>query len=70
MASREEQSLAMRSRIKKENKKEYDNEKRVKELTRRGFNEGAISGMMEIPESHVRKMKKHRTTEMICDGKV
>ena len=63
-------SPRQRGKISRENQQEYDNEKRAKELSRRGFNEEAIGGMMMIPERHARKMVKHRTDDIILDGKL
>lgn len=59
-----------RAQVSKENKKEYDNEKRVKELTRRGYNEAAVAGMMQISEKEVRNMRDHKTNAIFCDGEL
>lgn len=63
-------SLKQRARINKENIKEYDNEKRAKELASRGFNQELISGMMMIPEHKIHKMINHKTKEIIRDGEL
>ena len=63
-------SLAQRARVCKDNRKEYDNEKRAKELSARGFNQEAIAGMMEIKEHEVVKLVKHQTKAIIRDGEL
>ena len=59
-------------RIIRENVKEYQNERRAKELSRRGYDPGQISAMMQIPVHHVEKMKRHSvdSKEMKVDGKL
>lgn len=57
---RKEMSGILRNRVSKTNKKEFDNEKRVKELTSRGYGQEAVAGMMGIPEKDVEKMRDHK----------
>ena len=60
-----------RQTVSKTHRQEYDNEKRAKELKRKGFNQEAIGGMMEIPEHHVVKMLRHDARgEMHLDGQL
>ena len=61
--------------ISKENKAEWRNERRVKELARRGYGVGEIQAMTHaksggIAAHHVEKMIKHDTKnrEMTLDG--
>lgn len=57
-------------KISRENVKEYQNERRVKELSRRGYDPGQISAMMQISTGQVQKMKRHTVnpSEMRIDG--
>lgn len=57
-------------KISKQNRQEFGNEKRVKELAKRGFNHAAIAGMMEIPEHHAKRMIKHKASDITLDGKL
>jgi len=63
-------SNAKRGQVSKQNLGTYDTEKRAKELFRRGFNEAAVSGMMEIPEKDARKFRDHKTKDIHCDGEL
>lgn len=56
--------------VSQENKGEYQTEKRVQELTKGGFNEAAISGMMKIPESSVKTLRKKTGQNIHLDGKI
>ena len=63
--------------ISPENRTEFHNEKRAKELKRRGYHAHQIAAMMESPhnnirEQHVKKWLKHQpnTNEMRLDGKL
>lgn len=69
----------LRKRVSKENQAEFANEKRAKELSVRGYNQGAIAGMMQISEREARKLVDHRTKRprsrankptMVLDGDV
>lgn len=64
-----------RGTISKENKTEYRNEKRIKELSRRGYGIDNIRAMVKaknngIEEHHVEKILKHPVNqkEMKLDG--
>ena len=46
--------------VSKENKETYRQEKTVQELSAKGFNEAAISGMTTIPEGEVKRFMKNR----------
>lgn len=70
MPSRRDISLAKRAGISRQNKGEYDNEKRAKELSRRGFNQEAIAGMMQVSEHEAIRMVDHRTKDIFCDGEL
>lgn len=68
---------AARARVSRENRQEYDNEKRARELDARmpcGTSEAksvAIAKMMNIPEAHARKLiDKKRKGKVILDGKI
>jgi len=55
--------------VSSENKQEYLNERRAKELTKRGFNQEAVAGMMNMSEKEATSMiNRHSTKEMIVDG--
>jgi hypothetical protein len=56
-----EMSRICRNRVSKENRQEYDNEKRAKELNRRGYHQGQIAAMMGMGEGEVRRMVDHKT---------
>lgn len=74
--SREIESIRKREQVSKENRQEYRNEKRIKELFARGKREGkrydphAIGEMMKIPEHQVERMLKHKSNDVILDGKL
>lgn len=66
-----------RGTISKENKTEWRNEKRIKELSRRGYDVGQIQAMTYaknngIEEHHVEKILKHSVNqkEMRLDGQL
>jgi len=64
--------------ISKENRGEWRNEKRVKELAKKGYGVGNIAAMMftkdnNIRERHVEKMLKHKIVnkrDMVLDGQL
>ena len=63
--------------VSKENRVEFQNEKRVKELHRRGYNVGNIHAMMSgekktFTVSQIEKMvkKKREPKDMVLDGKL
>jgi len=57
--TRKEMAGILRRRVSSENKQEFDNEKRAKELARRGYNQEAVAGMMQISEHEAVKLVKH-----------
>ncbi len=64
-------------KILQENKTEFANEKRVKELARRGYHPENIEAMLysksnNIRGQQIRKWLKHETSpgEMVLDGKL
>lgn len=67
---------AARASISRENRQEYDNEKRAKELNRRmpcghiHAKAVAIAKMMRIPESHARKLIESKNKGVVLDGKI
>lgn len=64
--------------ISKESRTEWNNEKRAKELTRRGYDVGQISAMMDSPRDkistrQVEKWVKHKVRDhrdMVIDGRL
>lgn len=63
--------------ISRENKREWMNEKRAKELQRRGYKSHQIEAMMYAKDNNIRgqqikKWLKHETKpgEMVLDGKL
>ena len=70
-------SQVARRKVSRENRQEYDNHKRALELERKmpcGHKDAkavAISKMMQIPESHAKKLldKKH-SKNVVLDGKI
>ena len=68
-------SQAARGRVSRENRQEYDNEKRAKELNAKmpcGHVDAkavAVAKMMSISESHAKKLIK-RKSGVILDGKI
>ena len=63
-----EQGQAQLKKVCKTNKEEYRTEKRVLELGKRGFNEGAVSGMMQISESSAKAMLRKKHKGILLDG--
>ena len=70
---------ANRNRVSRENRQEYDNEKRAIELSRKmpcGHPDAkavAVAKMMGIPESHAKKFINNDLkgkSKVICDGKI
>lgn len=70
---------SMRNRISRENRQEYDNEKRAIELHRKmpcGHPDQkavAIAKMMNIPEAHAKRYIQNDLkgrSKVICDGKI
>lgn len=67
---------AARNRVSRENRQEYDNEKRAKEIANRmpcGHQDAkavAISKMMLIPESHAKKILSKKDSKVVLDGKI
>jgi hypothetical protein len=67
---------AARGRVRRENRQEYDNEKRAKELER-WMPDGhvdakavAIAKMMGIDEHQAKALVKRRSKGMVLDGKI
>jgi len=56
---KKEMAGILRRRVSTENKQEFDNEKRAKELARRGYNQEAVAGMMQISEHEAVKLVRH-----------
>lgn len=64
-------SVSSQPNVSKENKTEYGNAKRVKELSRQGYNNGAIRAMMGESNFSSRKIEKMRREKHVTlDGKV
>ena len=67
---------AARASISRENRQEYDNEKRAKELNKRmpdGHRHAvavAIAKMMCIPEHHAIKLIESKNKGVVLDGKI
>ena len=67
---------AARASISRQNRQEYDNEKRAKELSRRmpgGHRRAvavAIAKMMCIPEHHAVKLIESKNKGVVLDGKI
>lgn len=67
---------AARASISRENRQEYDNEKRAKELSKRmpdGHRHGvavAVAKMMNINEKHARKLIDSKNKGVVLDGKI
>ena len=65
-----------RGAVSRENRQEYDNEKRAKELARRmpsGSREAvsvAVAKMMSIPEAHARRLVMKKNQKVVLDGKI
>ena len=54
--------------VSQENKKEFQEEKKVQELAKQGFNEAAISGMTGHSEGSVKNMMKKAGQNIVLDG--
>lgn len=69
-------SQIARSFVSKENRQEYDNEKRAKEINAKmaascaDYNAVAVAKMMNVSEQQAKKMIKARTKGMVLDGKI
>jgi len=69
-------SQAARGNVSRQNRQEYDNEKRAKELSAKmpdGHRHAvavAVAKMMDIPEHHAKKLIEKKSPSMILDGKV
>lgn len=67
---------AARHKISRQNRQEYDNEKRAKELNAKmpcGHVDAkavAIAKMMDISENNAKKMIKSKSKGMVLDGKI
>jgi hypothetical protein len=67
---------ASRNRISRENRQEYDNEKRAIEIANRmpcGHRDAkavAISKMMLIPENHAKRILSKKDSKVVLDGKI
>ena len=68
---------AARGKVSRENRQEYDNHKRALELEKRmpcGHRDAkavAVSKMMQIPESHAKKLLDPRRSKgVVLDGKI
>ena len=67
---------AARASVSRENRQEYDNEKRAKELIARmpdGHIDGravAVAKMMSIDEHKAKKLIKNKSKGMVLDGKI
>lgn len=67
---------AARGRVSRQNRQEYDNHKRALELSakmpcgHRDAKAVAISKMMRLPESHVKKMLAKKPNGVVLDGKI
>lgn len=66
---------AARARVSRENRQEYDNEKRAKELMNKmpdGHSDAravAVAKMMNIPEHHAKKLVQSKSG-VVLDGKI
>lgn len=69
-------SQVFRGSISRENRQEYDNEKRAKELHRKmpdspvEYNAAAVAKMMRIDEHKARKLILSNSKGVILDGKI
>ena len=69
-------SQIARGRVGRENRQEYDNEKRAKELNRKmpdscmEYNAVAVARMMSIDEHKARKLISSKSRGVILDGKI
>ena len=69
-------SQRARGSVSRENRQEYDNEKRAKELNRRmpdscdEYNAVAVAKMMSIDEHKARKLIQSKSRGMVLDGKI
>ena len=68
---------AARNRVSRENRQEYDNEKRAIEISNKmpcGHRDAkavAVSKMMLIPESHAKKiLANSKNSKVVLDGKI
>lgn len=67
---------AARASVSRENRQEYDNEKRAKELSKRmpdGHRHAvavAVAKMMNITESHAKKLIDRKNKGVVLDGKI
>ena len=67
---------AARGSVSRQNRQEYDNEKRAKELSNKmpcGHVDAkavAVSKMMSIPEHHAKELIKRKSKGMVLDGKI
>lgn len=69
----QEMAAICRRRVSNENRQEFDNEKRAKELSRRGYDPGQIGAMMQVSSREAEKMIQHKTDgrkgpNMVLDG--
>ena len=69
-------SQVARGSVSRENRQEYDNEKRAKEIIRR-MPDGAlhartvaVAKMMSIPEHHAKKLVERKSKGMVLDGRI
>lgn len=69
-------SQVTRGNVSRENRQEYDNEKRAREIHRKmpdscaDYNAVAISKMMGIPEHKAKKMIKKPSKGVMLDGRI
>ncbi len=65
-----------RLKVSRENRQEYDNEKRARELAAKmpdGHRDAvavAVAKMMNINESHAKKMINNKNSKVVLDGKI
>ena len=75
-ALRHTPSQEARLAVSRENRQEYDNEKRAKELSRKmpdscqEYNAVAVAKMMSIDEHKARKLIQSKSRGMVLDGKI
>lgn len=69
-------SQSARNRVSRENRQEYDNEKRAKEINAKmpdsspEYNAVAVAKMMDIPEGVARSLILKKSKGMVLDGKI
>ena len=67
---------AARKIVSRENRQEYDNEKRAKELNAKmkassvGYNVPAVAKMMDISEPEAKRLITKKSKGMVLDGKI